>query len=92
MINKITGKGQKCSRNHIIYKDQDLNISNQILSIDHKYAMGTTWADTDIGLQLQHTDFSDSFFAKLVDYPNYLFLYPEGGKLQIQQKRQTPVC
>jgi hypothetical protein len=60
-----------------LYNDKDLNLSKSILSLAHYYAYGTIWENSGNALSPHQVDNSNSFFAKGVDYENYLFLYPQ---------------
>jgi hypothetical protein len=61
--------------------DKDLNISSKILSLNHEYGIGTMLNSRGNGLKLQQVDNSKYFFARTINYENYLFLYrPEAKK------------
>jgi hypothetical protein len=62
--------------------DKDLDISSKILSLNHFYASGAIWDNSNDNLQLYQVDNSNSFFAKTVDYENYLFIYPQEVKMK----------
>jgi hypothetical protein len=63
-----------------LYGDKDLHLSENILSVGHYYATGTTWDNSAGSLTLYTVDHSDSYFAKTLDYENYFFIFPSGTK------------
>jgi len=56
--------------------DKELNISAKICSLNHYYQSGTMLNNTGNGLEMHQIDNQDWDYAKLVDYDNYLFLFP----------------
>jgi hypothetical protein len=62
-----------------LQNDKDLQIENRLLSIDHCYASGTYWDNSNKILQVFQSDNSHSVFATAVDYENYLYLYPRNA-------------
>jgi len=54
--------------------DKDLQIEKRLLSIDHCYATGSYWDNSNNTLQIFQADDSYSILATAVDYENYLYL------------------
>lgn len=57
-------------------KDIELNISDNICSLNHYYQSGTMLNNTGNGLELHQVNNSTSNYSKAVDYDNYLLLFP----------------
>lgn len=61
--------------------DKDLQIGNRILSINHCYASGNYWDNSNQTLQIFQSDHSHSIFATAVQYENYLYIYPKNANM-----------
>jgi hypothetical protein len=58
--------------------DNDLNLSGKLLSVDHIFSTGMLRSNGD--RTLYRVDNSGSFFAKMVGFNSYFFLYPPGSQ------------
>jgi hypothetical protein len=67
---------QKNKTGSYLVNDADLNISGKFCSINHNYQSGTMLNNIGKGLELRQVGNINSDYAKLVDYDNYLFLFP----------------
>jgi hypothetical protein len=57
-------------------RDNELNLSGRIFSLNHQYGSGTMLNNTGKGLEMHSVDNSFSDYFKAVDYENYLLLLP----------------
>lgn len=76
--NMLLPKDNKIKMGLYLKNDNELNISDKILSLSHVYETGLLWTNEDNVMKLYQVNHSNSFFAKTVDYESYLYLYPAG--------------
>ncbi len=67
---------QKYKTGAYLANDIDLNISDKFCSFNHHYQSGTMLNNIGKGLELQLVENINSDYSKLVDYDNYIFLFP----------------
>ncbi len=67
---------QKNKTGAYLANDTDLNISSKFCSLNHSYQSGTMLNNIGKGLELRQVGIINSDYAKLVDYDNYIFLFP----------------
>lgn len=68
-------KGQNKTANYLS-KDTELNIADKFCSLNHYYQSGTMLNNIGNGLELRQVGNNSSDYSNLVDYDNYLFLFP----------------
>lgn len=63
-----------------LYNDKGLHLAESILSVGHYYATGSTWDNSTGTITMNPVYHTDGFFAKTLDYENYLFIFPKDVK------------
>jgi hypothetical protein len=67
---------QKNTTGAYLVNDTDLNISSKFCSLNHSYQSGTMLNNIGNGLELRQVGNINSDYANLLDYDNYIFLFP----------------
>jgi hypothetical protein len=58
-----------------LIKDNELNLSDKVCSLNHYYQSGTMLNNTGNGLTIHHVNNSEADYSNAVDYENYLLIF-----------------